>query len=157
MENKTKRISVKSIAMRCFFVCVLFTALYLPTQAQQRKPAARPKEEKEQEMFFTKVDPGAGFRDGDAAWLKFLQKNLHYPQTIIDNDITGTVTVKFIVYPTGKTGNVEVLNNSDTALATEIKRVFALSDGMWRPAIQCGRLVKAYKTMPLFICVRESY
>ena len=142
--------------MRCFFICILFTALYPPTQAQQRKPATPPKKEKEEETFFTKVDPGAGFRDGNAAWLRFLQKNLRYAPKNPDNEITGSIKVKFIVNPTGKTSNVEVLNNTDTTLATEIKRVFALSDGMWRPAVQCGRLVKAYKTINICILLWED-
>ena len=107
-------------------------------------------------MVFTKVELGAGFRDGEAAWLRFLQKNLHYAPKKSDNEVTGTATVKFVIYATGKTGDVEVLNNTDTALASEIKRVFALSDGMWRPAAQCGRLVKAYKTINICILLRED-
>jgi protein TonB len=143
---------MENMFMRCFFVCLLFTALYMPTQAQQRKPAAPAKEEKEQDFIFAKVDPGAGFRDGEAAWRKFLQKNIHYPQ--MADDFTGSLKVQFIVYPTGKAGDVQILNNTDTAWASEIKRVFALSDGMWRPAIQCGRLVKAYKTISIDISLR---
>ncbi|HSC39286.1 MAG TPA: hypothetical protein VLD19_15490, partial [Chitinophagaceae bacterium] len=137
-------------------VCLLFTVLCLPTQAQQRKPAAPAKEEKEEEKIFTKVEINAGFRDGEAAWLRFLQKNLHYAPKKLDNEITGTLQVKFIINPTGKTSNVEVLNNTDTTLVTEIKRVFALSNGMWRPAVQCGRLVKAYKTINICILLRED-
>ena len=155
MENKTESISMENMSMRCFFVCLLFTALYMPTQAQQRKPAATPKEEQEQDFIFTKVELGAGFRDGEAAWLKFLQKNLHYPQTA-DTDFTGSLKVQFVVYPTGKAGDVEILNNSDTAWATEVKRVFALSDGKWRPAAQCGRLVKAYKTISINISTQAD-
>jgi protein TonB len=156
MENKTESISMKSIFMRCFFVCILFTALSIPTQAQQRKPAVPAKEDKEEEKIFTKIELEAGFREGPAAWLRFLQKNLHYQPKTTDNETTGTVQVQFVIYATGKTGNVEVLNNTDTVLAREIKRVFALSDGLWRPAAQCGRLVNAYKTMPINICLRGN-
>ena len=156
MENKTKGISGESIAMRCFFICILLTALYIPTQAQQGKPAVPAKEDKEDDKVFTKIENIAGFWEGEAAWLKFLQKNLRYSPKNAGNETTQTVTVKFVVTSTGKTSDVEVLNNTDTTLVTEIKRVFALSDDMWRPAVQCGRLVKAYKTIPINICLRTD-
>jgi protein TonB len=149
MENKTKRISVKSIFMRCFFVCVLFTTLHTSIFAQQARSASR-------EPVFAKPETEAEFAGGPGAWLRFLQKNLFVPQNLVDNEFVPSVRVKFLVYKSGKIGTIEMLTKTDTTWSNEIKRFIALSDGQWLPAMNGGKKVNSYKIMPIIICLSSN-
>ncbi len=84
---------------------------------------------------------------GTAAWQRYLQKNLQYPEEAQNNEIQGQVVVKFIVDKEGKVSEVEAISGPNE-LREEAMRVIRKS-GNWTPAVQNGRKVKSYKSQPI--------
>lgn len=138
---------MENAPMRCFFISTMLTVFFTAGHAQQPRADTA-------EIFqtFTKIPLTAEFKGGEVAWQRFLIKNLHAGPGLADNDFNGMVTVQFVVSPTGRVSQVEVTSKADSAWAREIIRVVKRSDGMWTPAMACGRLVSSYKKLP--ICVR---
>ena len=105
------------------------------------------KVEEDWDKTFTKVEIESDYPGGQGAWLRYLQKNLQYPQDAIDNEIQGTVTVQFIVDKEGAVSDVEAISGPNE-LRGEAIRVIKKS-GKWEPAVQNGRKVKSYKKQPI--------
>jgi periplasmic protein TonB len=105
------------------------------------------KDEEDYDRTFTKVEIESEYPGGAAAWLRFLNKSLQYPQEAIDNEIQGTVMVKFIVDKEGNVSDVEAVSGPKE-LHAEAVRVIKKS-GKWTPAVQNGRQVKSYKNQPI--------
>lgn len=123
-----------------------------PTTAENGKgimnaPSARPAED--YDKTFVKVEIESEYPGGAAAWLRYLNKNMHYPDDALNNEIQGTVLVQFIVDKEGNVSDVEAISGPETGgLRDEAIRVIKKS-GTWTPAIQNGRKVKSYKKQPV--------
>ncbi|MBS1660925.1 MAG: TonB family protein [Bacteroidetes bacterium] len=123
-----------------------------PTTAENGKglistPSARPVED--YEKTFVKVEIESEYPGGAAAWLRYLNKNMRYPEDGLNNEIQGTVIVQFIVDKEGNVSEVEAISGPETGgLREEAIRVIKKS-GNWLPAIQNGRKVKSYKKQPV--------
>ena len=77
---------------------------------------------------------------------KFLLKNLN-PQTPIDNEAPSgnyTVLIQFVVDIDGTVSDIKALTNLGYGLEQEAIRVLKKA-AKWKPAIQDGRQVKAYR------------
>ena len=72
--------------------------------------------EPEPDKVFEAVEQPPLFPGGDAALLKWIAKNLHYPQLAIENNVQGRVTVMFVVTKTGQVGEVKVVRGTDPDL-----------------------------------------
>lgn len=105
------------------------------------------KDEEDYDKTFTKVEIESSYPGGAAAWQRYLNRNLRYPQDAIDNEIQGTIVVQFIVDKEGNVSNVEAVSGPKE-LRDEAVRVIQKS-GKWTPAIQNGRQVKSYKKQPI--------
>jgi periplasmic protein TonB len=105
------------------------------------------KEEEDWDKTFTKVEIESDYPGGAAAWQRYLNKNLHYPQEAIDQEIQGTIVVQFIVDKEGNVSDVEAISGPNE-LRDEAVRVIKKS-GKWTPAVQNGRQVKSYKKQPI--------
>jgi protein TonB len=105
------------------------------------------KVEEDWDKTFTKVEIESEYPGGAAAWMRYLNRNLRYPQEAIDNEIQGTVIVQFIVDKEGKVSDVEAISGPEE-LRAEAVRVIKKS-GKWTPAVQNGRQVKSYKKQPI--------
>ena len=101
-------------------------------------------------IILSKVEIEAEYPGGAAAWQRFLNRNLRYPQEAIDNEISGSVVVQFVVDEEGNVSNVEKVSGPD-ALGAEAVRVIKKS-GKWTPAVQGGRQVRSLKKQPFLIC-----
>ena len=107
------------------------------------------KDDEDYDKTFTKVEIESQFPGGSAAWLRYLNKNLRYPDDAVNNEIQGTVIVQFIVDKEGIVSDVEAISGPDNGgLRDEAVRVIKKS-GKWTPAIQNGRQVKSYKRQPI--------
>lgn len=104
-------------------------------------------------IVFTRTDIEAEYPGGNEAWIKYLLKNLRYPEAAIRSDIQGTVVVQFIVDKEGKLSEVSVVEGPH-ALRAESVRIIRESGG-WIPAIQNGRKVRAYKKQPITYLLQE--
>ena len=71
----------------------------------------------------------------------------YYGDEAQENEIQGSVLVKFIVDKEGNVSNIQALTGHE-ALRAEAIRVISKS-GKWTPAIQNGRTVNSYKYQPI--------
>jgi protein TonB len=111
--------------------------------------AAPPKDDDNDGKPFMKVEVESTFPGGPAAWLRFLNKNLRYPDDALNNEIQGAVMVQFIVDKDGNVSDVEAVGGPDKGgLREEAIRVIKKS-GKWTPALQNGKYVKSYKRQPV--------
>jgi protein TonB len=107
------------------------------------------KDDEDYDKTFTKVEIESEFPGGSAAWLRYLNKNLRYPDDAVNNEIQGTVVVQFIVDKEGNVSDVTAVSGPDNGgLREEAVRVIKKS-GKWTPAVQNGRQVKSYKKQPI--------
>lgn len=107
------------------------------------------KDDEDYDKTFTKVEIESMFPGGAQAWLRYLNKNLRYPDDAVNNEIQGTVVVQFIVDKEGNVSDVQAISGPDNGgLREEAVRVIKKS-GKWTPAVQNGRQVKSYKKQPI--------
>ena len=116
-----------------------------PPASDNKGVTEAPKED--YDKTFTKVEIESEYPGGMAAWARYLNKNLHYPDEAVSNEIQGDVVVQFIVDKEGIVSDVEAVSGP-TELREEALRVIKKS-GKWTPAIQNGRQVKSYKKQPV--------
>ncbi len=103
----------------------------------------------EDDGIFYKVEIESSFPGGNQAWLRFLNRNLRYPDEAMNIEIQGTVLVQFIVDRDGHISDVQAVSGPDQGgLREEAVRVIQKS-GLWTPAQQNGRYVKSYKRQPV--------
>jgi periplasmic protein TonB len=105
------------------------------------------KDDEDWDKTFTKVEIESEYPGGAAAWQRYLNRNLRYPQEAIDNEVQGAVVVQFIVDKEGNVSDVEAISGPNE-LRSEAVRVIKKS-GKWTPAVQNGRQVKSYKKQPI--------
>ena len=104
---------------------------------------------------FTKVEIDASFPGGMAAWLRFLNKNLHTPDEALNSGTSGKVVVQFVVDKEGNVSDVVAVSGPEQGgLREEAVRVIKKS-GKWTPALQNGRYVKAYRFQPVIFQIGE--
>lgn len=126
----------------------IHTIVSKPTQCSEPPPP--PAKDDSDSTVFTKVEVEAEYPGGAAAWQRFLNRNLRYPQEAIDNEeIHSSVVVQFVVDKEGNVSNVERVSGPE-ALAAEAVRVIKKS-GRWTPAVQGGRQVKSLRKQPFII------
>jgi periplasmic protein TonB len=106
-----------------------------------------PKDNTDYDKTFTKVEIESDYPGGFAAWQRYLNKNLVYPDDAINAEIQGQVVVRFIVDKEGNVSDVEAISGPQE-LRDAAVRVIKKS-GQWLPAVQNGRKVKSYKSQPI--------
>jgi protein TonB len=120
-----------------------------PVDAGKGVVEAPKKDEEDYDKTFTKVEIESDFPGGAGAWLRYLNKNLRYPDDAVNNEIQGTVVVQFIVDKEGNVSDVQPISGPENGgLREEAVRVIKKS-GKWTPAVQNGRQVKSYKKQPI--------
>ena len=97
---------------------------------------------------FTVVEQMPQYPGGDEALVKFIQKNLQYPQMERDNDIQGRVLVKFIVNEDGSVSDAQVKRSISPGLDKEALRVINMLP-RFIPGRQQGKAVKVYFLLPV--------
>jgi protein TonB len=88
------------------------------------------------------------FPGGMVAWGKFLNKNLNYPSMAKDANVTGRVTVSFVVEKNGEITDVKILRGIGAGCDEEAIRVIKKSP-LWKAGIQNGRPVRVSYVMPI--------
>ncbi len=99
--------------------------------------------------IFAKVEIEAEYPGGQAAWLRYLNKTLRYPDLAANNNIMGTVIVQFTVDTDGKVSDIQAVSGpTDGGLREEAVRLIRLSR-LWTPAIQNGKQVRSIRRVPI--------
>jgi TonB family protein len=106
------------------------------------------------QKIFTAVEHEPGFKGGVMAFLKYLQRNMHYPAQSREKHIQGKVFISFIVERDGSLSNLKVVRGVSDDLDAEALRVLQESP-KWDPGIQNGRVVRVAYTIPVTFKLSE--
>ncbi len=88
----------------------------------------------------------------DRKLLEFIYKNIEYPPIARENNIEGTVVVRFVVDKDGRVKNPEIVRDIGGGCGEEAARVIKKMNELaepWSPGKQRGRPVKVYYIMPV--------
>ena len=85
---------------------------------------------------------------GDKELMSYLSKNIKYPVIAIENNVQGTVLLRFVVGKDGSIKDVTVLRSLDASCDKEAVRVVS-SMPQWVPGRQNGVAVAVYYTLPV--------
>jgi len=85
---------------------------------------------------------------GEDALIKYLVKNIKYPEKARKKGIEGTVYIKFLVNKNGDIENLKVAKSVDLFLDTEAMRVVAQM-GKWIPGEIDGEKIALFYTLPI--------
>ncbi len=119
-------------------------------------PAASPGVTENNEVKdFGTIEVNPQFPGGEAAWAKFLQKNLHYPSQAIEEGISGKVIISFVVEKDGHLSDITLIRGPGHGLDEEAIRVLKLVPA-WKPGIQNGRPVRVRYNMPFNFQIPSS-
>ncbi len=101
-------------------------------------------------VIFERVEVEASFPGGDKKWREYLQNNLNANVPIDNNAPDGVymVIVQFIVDRNGKISDVRALTAHGYGMEQEVVRVIKKGPE-WKPAVQSGRVVRAYRKQPV--------
>lgn len=87
-------------------------------------------------------------KDGDTEWVKKGLYNIIYPKMEMDNDIQGSVLVRFVICVDGRVSNVTATTSISPGIDTEAKRVIKLLPP-FKPYYQQGKPVMVYFSLPI--------
>jgi len=88
------------------------------------------------------------FEGGMAAWAKFIQRNLHYPDRPTEEGTQGKVFVSFVIERDGSISDVTLIKGIGGGCDEEAMRVIKKSP-RWKPGLQHHIPVRVRYTMPL--------
>jgi protein TonB len=101
----------------------------------------------EDDIVYTAVEENAEFPGGRAAMMKYMQKNLVYPESAKKKELEGIVYVYFEIDKTGKIVNAKVTKGFNKECDEEALR-FVKSFPDWKPAKMNGRAVRQRTSLP---------
>ncbi len=145
----------------CSFLLTLFFFFSIPfagfSQDNPPPPAVVKKSELSEDKIFDAVETEATFPGGTEAWLNFLVKTVKSSVATDNGAPIGryTVLAQFIVMKDGTIGDIKTLTNHGYGMEQEVIRTLKLS-GLWSPAIQNDRPVKAYRKQPITFQVEND-
>jgi protein TonB len=92
---------------------------------------------------------------GEEEFFKYLSKNINYPRIPLENGITGTVTIQFVVFASGEIGDIKVLRGFDASCENEAVRVFKKMS-RWIPGKQNGNAVNVQMCIPVRFSLKDQ-
>lgn len=97
---------------------------------------------------YEKVEQMPSFPGGEAALMRYLSSNVHYPVVAEENGVQGKVFLTFVIERDGSITDVKVVKSVDPALDKEAVRVIK-NMPQWRAGTQDGKPVCVKITMPI--------
>ncbi len=96
------------------------------------------------------------FQGGDIyTFRNWVRERLDYPAVALENSISGTVSVTFIIERDGSLTNIEVLVAPDRSLSEEAVRVLKMSP-KWTPGRTRGRTVRVKYSIPVNFVLEQQ-
>ncbi|MFC4665607.1 energy transducer TonB [Falsiporphyromonas endometrii] len=112
------------------------------------------KEEEDDRQIFVVVEENPEFPGGAGELMKWLSKNVRYPEAAIENNVSGRVIVQFVVEKDGSATDVKVVRGVDPSLDKEAIRVVS-NMPKWKPGKQRGKPVRTRFTLPVVFQLRN--
>ncbi len=88
------------------------------------------------------------FGGGVGSWMRYLQKNLIYPERALKSNVQGKVVVQFRVNMDGTVDDIDIFKSVEYSLDQESIRMIAISP-RWTPAVKDGEKVNSFKRQPI--------
>jgi TonB family protein len=89
------------------------------------------------------------FEGGDlTAFRRWVQERLVYPREAMEKNISGRVTVKYVIERDGTVSNIEPVASPDRLLTDEAVRVIG-SSPKWTPGMKGGKPVRVFYILPV--------
>jgi periplasmic protein TonB len=106
--------------------------------------------EESKEEIFTLVEEMPQFPGGESEKIKFVQKNLTFPESAKKNKISGKCFLKFAIMKDGSVKYITVLKGVTNCpeCDEEAKRVISIMPN-WIPGKQNGHLANVYSVLPI--------
>ena len=151
----TKNQKVKGSVIKVLLTLPVFALLILlntqcdnvkPNEGKQQTPAAEV--ETVQDSIYRVSDAMPEYPGGPNEMMRYIQENIKYPQSAIDNKIEGRVFVTFVVEKDGSISNTAVLRGIDKECDAEALRVVS-SMPKWNPGQHKGEVVRTQFTIPI--------
>jgi protein TonB len=95
------------------------------------------------------------FQGGDLnTFRNWVQSNVRFPQIALENGISGTVVLSFVIEKDGRLTNIQVLRTPDRSLSEEAVRVLEKSP-KWTPGKQRNQVVRVKYNLPVVFRVQN--
>jgi len=135
--------------------------IYIPTENFPTDPIGKivyidpkPAEETTEELDFAVVEDKPLFMGGDVnQFSKWVASKIVYPQSALENNVSGVVYVQFTIATDGSVTNVQVLRGTNSELNKEAIRVISSSE-KWTPGKQKGKPVRVIYRVPVTFQIR---
>jgi protein TonB len=121
-----------------------------PVVIDEGKQIVEVKKVEDENKIFDKVEIEASFPGGDGKWRQYLERTLN-ASTPVDNGApegTYTTVIQFVVDKEGHISDVRAMTSHGYGMEEEAIRVIKKGPS-WKPAVQNGRQVKAYRKQPI--------
>lgn len=123
------------------------TGISLNAEQNQTGNATELKDD--QEIYsIASIEAYPEFPGGEAAFAKFLSRNLKFPPLAIENSVEGKVIVSFIIEKNGELSNIKILRSVGSGCDEEAIRVLKRSP-KWKAGIQNKQNVRVGYTIPI--------
>jgi len=109
---------------------------------------AQTPQKEEEAPIYSVVEQQAQFPGGEAALLAYVAKNIKYPAIAVEQEIQGTVQLRFVVEANGSIGDVQVIKSLESHCDKEAIRVVK-SLPRFIPGKQQGRPVRVWFNLPV--------
>lgn len=122
-----------------------------PSQPSENKakPAAEPSVYNSGVLDFPPEFPG-----GNKKLIRFLNRNLNYPNTARQQGVQGKVFVSFVVETDGDLSNLKVIRGIGSGCDEEALRVVSKS-APWKPGMLDGKTVRSTYVLPIIFQLAE--
>lgn len=135
----------KSVPAICFAIGLCFFVA-ASAAAQTKSATATPKKNITQAK--SSANKKAEFKGGEAKLADYLKKNLRYPADPKKKNLSGIVTVRFVIEMDGNVNELQVVKGLGGDYDVEALRLLRDSP-KWDPAVQNGQPVRSYLTLPI--------
>jgi protein TonB len=107
--------------------------------------------------IYNQAETAPEFPGGHDGLSDYINKNLTYPQTAIDNGITGTIHISFVVDEHGKVLDPQVMDSKNLSndLNEETLKMFN-NMPLWKPGLVKGKNVKTRLELPVSFQLEDA-
>ncbi|MEO6521673.1 MAG: TonB family protein [Mucilaginibacter sp.] len=105
-------------------------------------------------IIFQAAEFNPEYPGGEAAFAKFLQSHIRYPNIAKENGVQGRVFIQFVVERDGSLTDMKIVGGPGSGLGEEAVRVLKMSPH-WKPGSQNGQQVRVQYTVPVSFALSE--
>ncbi len=105
--------------------------------------------------IFNAEEPPTFQGGGIEVFHAWVQDKVQYPRIAIENNLSGTVSIRFVIERDGSLTNIEVLASPDSSLTEEAVKVLEMSP-KWTPGKHRNQPVRVYFSLPVVFRLQSN-